>query len=407
MTMRQKNKTKYHGVFKLKDGRWWIEATQRDQDGKRVARREALAGTLTLEEAARERARLVGALAVEITVRREATLNGGPTQAATLSAFAEQWMAGRVARGLKDSTRDRDLRALAHWILPASVEPGATGRTFGDIPVGELTRAHVERWVAWAQTQRREKGQPYARDTLLTWWRVALTLLRDAAAELGLQDPTVRVKAPTSPVRGCRERITLTAEQLGALLGAVRVHAPDWFDEVFTCAISGMRPGELYALRWEDVDEPARVIHVTRAVGRSGKVGTTKTGDPRDAALTPLLRAVLAARRRRMLAEQHPGLASGLIFPSVKGGHRLGPSLLKVIGQCRREVGIPTRVGPQVLRRTLNTLLVEQGVSDIVIQQQIGHSSDAMTRLYAGVHADAKLSALARVWQLVEEAGRT
>lgn len=406
MTNRQKTKKRHPGVFRLNDGRWWIEATQRDHEGQRVARRETLAATLTLEEAARERARLVAALAAEIAERRTATLNGAPTQAATLSVYAEQWMAGRVARGLKDSTRDRDLRALAHWILPAPVEPGASGRAFGDIAVGELTRAHVERWVAWAQTQRRETGEPYARDTLLTWWRVALALLKDAAAELGVLDPTIRVKAPRSSVRGRREPVTLEREQLLALLGAVRVQAPDWYDEVFTTAFTGMRPGELYALRWDDMDEPAKVIHVARAVGRSGKVGTTKTGDPRRVALSPPLRDVLASRRRRMLAEQHPGLASGLIFPSATGGHRLGPSLLKVIDRCRREVGIPTRVGPQVLRRTLNTLLVEQGVSNIVIQQQIGHVSDAMTARYAGVHADAKLAALDRVWQHVQGADK-
>jgi integrase len=406
MAKRQMKTTRHTGVFRLNDGRWWIEATQRDQDGKRVARREALAATLTLEEAARERARLVAALADEIAQRREVTLNGGLTPGATLSAYAEQWMGRRVAAGKKDSTRDRDLRALAHWILPAPVEPGASGRTFGEIPVGELTRAHVERWVVWAQGQRRDNGEPYAHDTLLTWWRVAVTLLKDAAADLHLIDPTFRVSAPRSTVRGRRERVTLKGDQLGALLGAIRVHAPEWFDEVFTCAFTGMRPGELYALRWEDVDERAGVIHVARSVGRSGKVGTPKTGDPREVALTEPLQEVLTARRRRMLAEQHPGLASGLIFPSATGGHRLGPSLLKVIETCRREVGIPTRVGPQVLRRTLNTLLVEQGVSNIVIQQQIGHVSDAMTRLYAGVHAGAKREALDRVWQLVEEAGK-
>jgi integrase len=286
------------------------------------------------------------------------------------------------------------VRALAHWILPAPVEPGATGRNFGEIPVRELTRTHVERWVAWAQVQRQANGEPYARDTLLTWWRVALTLLKDAAADMEVADPTLRVKPPRSSVRGRREPVTLDREQLLALLGAVREHAPDWYDEVFTCAFTGMRPGELYALRWEDVD--TKVIHVARAVGRSGKVGTTKTGDPRRVALLPPLREVLTGRRRRMLAEQHPGIAS------ATGGHRLGPSLLKVIDRCRREVGIPTRVGPQVLRRTLNTLLVEQGVSNIVIQQQIGHVSDAMTRLYAGVHPEAKLAALDRVWQHVQ-----
>jgi hypothetical protein len=99
MTMRQKKTTRHPGVFKLKDGRWWIEATQRDQDGKRVARREALAATLTLEEANRERARLVRELAAEIAERRDAMLNGGQTPAATVSAYSEQWMARRAATG--------------------------------------------------------------------------------------------------------------------------------------------------------------------------------------------------------------------------------------------------------------------------------------------------------------------
>lgn len=396
----EKQKTRHAGVYRLSGGGWWIEATQRC-GGRKEFRRKVLPVALTLDEAARERAALVVALADELRERERQAQAAGPagerTRAATVASFARHWLKRKRKAGeLREATADRYVQTLEDHVLPV----------LGDVPVAELDRDHVMRWLAHVEALRLPNGERYSQATLRGWWRVLCGLLRDAAAEYRIPDPTARLRPPKSPVKRRREKVTLTAEQLGAFLGAVQARHPDWYDEIFADAFSGLRPGELYALRWEDLDEAAGVIHVSRSVSRKGVVTETKTSEPREVAYTEPMRRLLQARRRRMVAEQHPGLASGLIFPSSKGGHRLSPALNKVLDQCRLEVGIRTRVTAQVLRRTINTLLVEQGVSNIVIQQQIGHVSDEMTGLYAGVHAEAKREAIDGVWRKVARVGR-
>ena len=62
----RKTKTRYSGVFRLDNGGWWIQATQRDGCGRRRAKRRVLGSEVSIEEAARERAVLVAELAGEV-----------------------------------------------------------------------------------------------------------------------------------------------------------------------------------------------------------------------------------------------------------------------------------------------------------------------------------------------------
>jgi integrase len=235
------------------------------------------------------------------------------------------------------------------------------------------------------------------------------------AADLGLPDPTVRVQRPRSGVRGVRQGETLTVEQLGKLLTTVRKLYPQWYAETYMLAFTGMRPGELYALRWSDIDEDRGVINVRRSV-RRGHVTTTKTDAAREVALTPGIRDVLEAKFEALAVEADRAEVDGrvrladelratvdgqnpdaVIFPAEGGGYRLPESIRKVLRLCSGAAGLSIRVGPQVLRRTLNTLLVEQGTAGTVIRAQIGHTTEAMTDLYAGVHPTAKAQAIEAV----------
>ena len=71
---------------------------------------------------------------------------------------------------------------------------------------------------------------------------------------------------------------SLTVAQAGELLEAARGHPLEAAIVVgLTC---GLRPGELLALGWDDVDLDARTLRVRRALVRVGgkvELGTTKT----------------------------------------------------------------------------------------------------------------------------------
>jgi integrase len=82
---------------------------------------------------------------------------------------------------------------------------------------------------------------------------------------------------------------------------------------VMFAAATGLRPGELIALEWRDLDREARVVHVRRAY-RNGRIKCTKTEGSVRA--VPLQSIALQA------LEQLSGNAdTDLLFPSVRGAY--------------------------------------------------------------------------------------
>jgi integrase len=86
-------------------------------------------------------------------------------------------------------------------------------------------------------------------------------------------------------------------------------------------AYSGMRPGELFALEWPDIDFGAMRIHVNRRVYK-GRVGLPKSNKVRTIALTPPARAarqdgqlVFLAKRGGRLSQPDP---VGLLGPGAR-----------------------------------------------------------------------------------------
>ena len=106
---------------------------------------------------------------------------------------------------------------------------------------------------------------------------------------------------------------------------------------------------------------------------------------------------VLREHQKALERARHRGLRYDLVFPGDHGGHRGATSVHKPLAQAARAAGVTTRVTPQVLRRTVNTLLLLNGVDRIVIRSQLGHVSEQMTERYAGVPISAKHDALARM----------
>jgi integrase len=85
---------------------------------------------------------------------------------------------------------------------------------------------------------------------------------------------------------------------------------------ILFAAHTGMRPGELFALRWSDLEFEAMPIHVRRRFYK-GRLGPPKNGQERTIVLTPHARAVLEELPRK----------GELIFTAKRGG-RLSQPLL-------------------------------------------------------------------------------
>ncbi|MDQ3295799.1 MAG: site-specific integrase [Myxococcota bacterium] len=135
---------------------------------------------------------------------------------------------------------------------------------------------------------------------------------------------------------------------------------------------TGMRHGEILALRWQDVDLVAGRIMVRQNVVR-GIVGTPKSGKPREIALGDDVRAALKAHRH---------LRGPLVFCDM-GGKMLTDSESKnpLAHACKRAGLRP--IGWHCLRHSFASHLAMRGATLKVIQDLLGHSTIVMTMRYA------------------------
>ena len=77
-----------------------------------------------------------------------------------------------------------------------------------------------------------------------------------------------------------------------------------------------------------------------------------------------------------------------------RGWHRSPSSALGQLKRASRAADLPIDVTPQVLRRTVYSLLVDGGVERLVIRAILGHMSEQMTAHYYHAPAEAKLAAV-------------
>ena len=371
--MTKPKKTNIQGVQQLGRRRYRLKATaNHPETGKRIARERIVEG-VTLEQAARAQRALRERLINEI--EGAAPILGSPT---TVADCAELWIEQKTS-DLRKGVFDLYIEVLSKRILPL----------LGEVPIAEITRNHVKEWIAYAESLTKADGEPYAKDTMLGWWRVLRCFLRDAAAEAGIDDPINRVRPPHSLRKKVTEHRALSHPQVRDILDDVKVNAASWYIEIYTMMYSAMRPSELYALVWDDVDFDEGVIHIVHSFSR-GEVNPTKTDMPREAAITKKMRELLLAHKAGLEKVGPRVRQSPLVFPNTKGTHRTSSALYKVLRQAAARAEVPIKVGPKTLRKTFITRNALDGHDRLAIRANVGHSDEEMTERYAWVGVEDK-----------------
>ena len=177
-----------------------------------------------------------------------------------------------------------------------------------------------------------------------------------------------------------------------------------------------MRAGEIIALDWGRIVDGE--FHVERSVGRDGVPKTDKTDDPRRITVVEPLAAILEEQRRWLLMQQHPGLASGLVFPGNPQQAKAGAARRKKKGSSEvrwfrsqstfqeaitvvcKKANVP-RITPHSLRRTFENLTREAGVEALVRRAIHGWRSERTQGIYATVSREERDEAAKAVVRLV------
>jgi integrase len=129
---------------------------------------------------------------------------------------------------------------------------------------------------------------------------------------------------------------------------------------------AGLRPGEMLALRWNDVDLEAGALRINRALS-DGEFTTPKTPrSRRKVELSNTARAALRAHRKRQLEEQmkKAGLWNdqGLVFPSTVGTPLSHRNLVRSFKALLKRADLPANTRLYDLRHTCATLLLNSNI---------------------------------------------
>lgn len=135
----------------------------------------------------------------------------------------------------------------------------------------------------------------------------------------------------------------------------------------------GLRASELIALRWDQIDLDAGLLHVSRL-----KHGTASTHPIRG----PELRALRAWRR-----EQDGTSGAPYMFTSLRGGPMTRRTVHHVVAEAAKASGIEFPVHPHMLRHATGFYLANAGQDTRAIQLYLGHKNIQHTVRYTELAA--------------------
>jgi integrase len=180
----------------------------------------------------------------------------------------------------------------------------------------------------------------------------------------------------------------LTADEIGKVLQSLRGRS--LFPIVSLALATGMRRGELLALRWQEVDVDGSKLRVERSLeqtkqGLSFKAPKTRHGR-RTITLPPTIVAELKAHRKAAL-ERRIALGLGkltgadLVFETWDAQVRSPRSVTKEWSRIMRAAGLKPTF--HSLRHSHASALIAEGIDVMVLSRRLGHGSPAITlRLY-------------------------
>jgi integrase len=213
--------------------------------------------------------------------------------------------------------------------------------------------------------------------------RVLHGALEQAVAwQLLPSNPASKVSPPRVPEK---EIELLRPDQLQAVLAAVK--GMPIYPLVELALASGMRRGELLALRSADVDLDRATVRIERSVeqtvtgGLSIKAPKTRRGR-RRVSLPPttvelIRRHWREQQEQRFLLGQGKAKPDDLVFPNPQGELRSPNALSQEWKEQTRKLGLTATF--HSLRHTHASQLIAQGVDILTISRRLGHSKPTVT----------------------------
>jgi integrase len=281
----------------------------------------------------------------------------------SVNDFFEQWLRDSVKGSVRASTHASYKRQVARYVIPA----------LGHVKLTKLTPAHVQH--LYREMQDRGLSARTVQYTHAVLHRALKQAKRWGMVNINAAENVDRPQLKREEIR------PLDRDQTRRLLEAA---AGDRLRAFYVVAVStGLRPGELLALRWSDVDLDAGKLRINRTLSQ-GHFTTPKTPrSRRKVELSNTAQAALKAHRKSQLEERMRRAAfwqdQDLVFPSTVGTPLSHRNVVRSFKALLVRAGLPADTRLYDLRHTCATLLLNSNVHPKYVQELLGHASIAQT----------------------------
>ncbi|MCX5211481.1 site-specific integrase [Kitasatospora sp. NBC_00240] len=274
-------------------------------------------------------------------------------------ALATEWFDSRDA--VKRSSLGRYRHSLDLYILPR----------WKDLPLSAIRREDIAAWSVELGKSGGKNGKPLGASSV-KGSRIVFGMVMNWAVETHriAFNPAAGLAMPR-PVPS--DHVYLDHAQVHALAAAAGPYGP----LILVSSYTGMRWGEVSALRARRVDLEARRVHVVKAYAEDG--GELYEDTPKSWARRKVpLSGFLVDELRPLLAKLKP---DDLLFTAPEGGplrlHNFRP---RVFDQAVKAAGLADLgIHPHVLKHTAASLAIAAGADIKTLQTMLGHKSATLT----------------------------
>jgi integrase len=289
---------------------------------------------------------------------RRGTMHAGST--GTLREAAEPWLEGVKSGAIRNRS--------GHTYKPSAIRGYETALVMRVLPgLGGLRLSEIRRvdLQDFADRLCADGLDPSTvRNTLMPLRAIFRRAL--ARGEVAV-NPTSGLELPA--MEGARDRIASPAEAAELLAALPQRDRAIWA----TAMYAGLRRGELLALRWEDVDLAAGVIHVERSWdAKEGAVGPKSRAGRRTVPIPAVLRDYLV--ERKLSSGRHVGLVFGTGYTQP-----FTPSNVRKRANATWARAGLEPIGLHECRHTFASLMIAAGVNAKALSAYMGHSSVTIT----------------------------
>jgi integrase len=250
------------------------------------------------------------------------------------------------------------------------------------LPLAKLAPVHIQGFYSDALTSGRLDGKGgLSPQTVVHFDRVLhLALKRARSLRLIAVNPAEDVERPQVERR---EMQTLDDDQGAQLLAAAattRLYVP-----IVLAVATGLRRGELLALRWQDIDLKMGVVQVVRSLEQTNeglRFKAPKTNRSRRPVVLPASVIDVLRDHKTRQAEERLLLGQGkceLVFTRVDGRPIAPDTFTSWVARVAKRAGVAHIMPVHGLRHTHITNLLRANVHPKVASERAGHSSVGFT----------------------------